>query len=210
MTHAPHWTKTTTTNHSRKPTTKPPSLPPQNPPPPPRSQPQPKPTTTHTQLNPTKPITHHHPRPKTHHQNHTHNQTLQPQPRGESNPNQTYDLKSHHTDLKCHHANLKRHHAHDPWPSNTALWPKTTPWPLNHQTTIEHQTTLDPSLSDHHYQTRTIAGSYPSSGDSRNFVQGVPISFWKNFGSFRSILCVSRRFSKYRQKFKIWPAWNCA
>ena len=46
------------------------------------------------------------------------------------------------------------------------------------------------------------------SGDSRNFVQGVPISFWKNFGSFRSISDVSGRFVKYRPKFKIWPAWN--
>ena len=33
-------------------------------------------------------MTHHHPRPKTHHQNHTHGQTLQPQPRQESNPYQ--------------------------------------------------------------------------------------------------------------------------
>ena len=44
-----------------------------------------------------------------------------------------------------------------------------------------------------------------TNGDSRNFVQGVPISLWKNFESFRSIL---GRFSKYWQKFKIWPAWS--
>ena len=43
------------------------------------------------------------------------------------------------------------------------------------------------------------------SGGSRNFVQGVPISFWKNFESFRSI---SGCFSKYWLKFKIWPAWS--
>ena len=46
------------------------------------------------------------------------------------------------------------------------------------------------------------------SGDSRNFVQGVPISLWKNFGSFRSISSVLGRFGKYRPKFKIWPAWS--
>ena len=44
------------------------------------------------------------------------------------------------------------------------------------------------------------------SGDSRNFVQGIPISLWKNFGSFQSISSVSRRFGKYRPKFKIWLA----
>ena len=47
-----------------------------------------------------------------------------------------------------------------------------------------------------------------SSGGSRNFVQDVLISFWKNFRSFRSILGVSGRFDKYRQKFKIWPVWS--
>ena len=46
------------------------------------------------------------------------------------------------------------------------------------------------------------------SGDSRNFVQGVPISLWKNFGSFRSISSVLGRFGKYRPKFKIWLAWS--
>ena len=46
------------------------------------------------------------------------------------------------------------------------------------------------------------------SGDSRNFVQGVPISLWKNFRSFQSIFDVLGRFSKYWPKFKIWPAWN--
>ena len=46
------------------------------------------------------------------------------------------------------------------------------------------------------------------SGDSRNFVQGVSISLWKNFGSFRSISSVLGRFGKYRPKFKIWPAWS--
>ena len=44
--------------------------------------------------------------------------------------------------------------------------------------------------------------------DFRNFVQGVSIPFWKNFGSFQSISSVSRRFSKYQLKFKIWPAWS--
>ena len=44
-----------------------------------------------------------------------------------------------------------------------------------------------------------------TSGDSKNFVQDVPISFWKNFKSFRYIL---GRFSKYWLKFKIWPAWS--
>ena len=44
-----------------------------------------------------------------------------------------------------------------------------------------------------------------SSGGSRNFVQGVPIPLWKNFGSFRFI---SGRFGKYWPKFKIWPAWS--
>ena len=34
-----------------------------------------------------------------------------------------------------------------------------------------------------------------NSGDSKNFVQGVPIPLWKNF----------RCFGKYRPKFKIWP-----
>ena len=43
------------------------------------------------------------------------------------------------------------------------------------------------------------------SGESRNFVQGVLISLWKNFESFWSI---SGRFSKYWLKFKIWPAWS--
>ena len=43
------------------------------------------------------------------------------------------------------------------------------------------------------------------SGESRNFVQGVLISLWKNFESFRFI---SGRFSKYWLKFKIWPAWS--
>ena len=47
-----------------------------------------------------------------------------------------------------------------------------------------------------------------SSGDSRNFVQGVPISLWKNFETFQSISSVSKRFGKYRSKFKIWPAWS--
>ena len=46
---------------------------------------------------------------------------------------------------------------------------------------------------------------YNFSGDSRNFVQGVPISLWKIFESFRSI---SGRFSKYWLKFKIWLAWS--
>ena len=48
----------------------------------------------------------------------------------------------------------------------------------------------------------------PDSGDSRNFVQGIPISLWKNFGSFQSISSVSGRFGKYQPKFKIWPAWS--
>ena len=43
------------------------------------------------------------------------------------------------------------------------------------------------------------------SGESRNFVQGVLISLWKNFESFWFI---SGRFSKYWLKFKIWPVWS--
>ena len=38
-----------------------------------------------------------------------------------------------------------------------------------------------------------------NSGDSRNFIQGVPISLWKNFESFWSI---SGHFNKYWLKFK--------
>ena len=44
-----------------------------------------------------------------------------------------------------------------------------------------------------------------SSGDSRNFVQGVPILLWKNF---LVIPIYFKCFGKYRPKFKIWPAWS--
>ena len=43
-------------------------------------------------------------------------------------------------------------------------------------------------------------------GDSKNFVQGVPIPLGKNFGSFRFISGVSGCLGKYQSKFKIWLA----
>ena len=53
---------------------------------------------------------------------------------------------------------------------------------------------------------QTILFSLSScSGDSRNFVQDIPILLWKNFESFRSISDVSGHFDKYQPKFKIWP-----
>ena len=52
---------------------------------------------------------------------------------------------------------------------------------------------------------QSVFGVGGDSGDSRNFIQGVPISLWKNFESFWSI---SGHFGKYWLKFKIWLAWS--